>query len=283
MALRSEFEVHCTSKTHPSTSPKSMKLDVADSEATLRLVAEIAPDVIINTAALTDVDYCELHKEEAERVNVGGARNLAEAARTNGSRFIHLSTDSVFDGTRGHYSESDIPNPINTYSKTKLESERIVSQLSNFAIARPSVVYGWHTVNPNTTGTKRLNFAMFVLDKLNNDERVKAVTDQYSSPTLADNLAEALLILGRITENGIFHTAGKSCLNRYEFAIAICRIFGYPPELVQPVLSNEFVQVAKRPKNCCLQVGKAEKALGLRFLSAQEGITQMKQEHSYGT
>lgn len=244
------------------------------------MVTEIDPDVIINTAALTDVDYCEIHRDEAERVNVGGARNLMEAARINGCRLVHLSTDSVFDGIRGHYSESDIPNPINEYSKTKLQSEKIVSQLSNYAIARPSVVYGWHAEAANASGSKRRNFAMFVLDKLGNNERVRAVTDQYSSPTLADNLARALLILGRVSESGVFHTAGRACLNRYEFAVTICRIFGYPTELVQPVLSSEFRQVAERPKNCCLQVSKAEKVLGLRFLTAVEGITQMKLEHA---
>ena len=121
-----------------------------------------------------------------------------------------------------------------------------------------------------------MNFAMFVLDRLKNNQSVRAIRDQYNSPTFADNLAEALLILARINENGIFHTAGRSCLSRYEFALSLARTFSYATELIQPVFTSEFDQVAARPKNCCLQVEKAERTLGMRFLSVDEGVRQMK-------
>jgi len=244
------------------------------------LVRQIDPQVIINAAALTNVDYCELHKDEADRVNVRGASNLAEAAMRYGIRLVQISTDSVFDGTRGHYLESDTPNPINKYSATKLESEKVVSQLSSYAIARPSVVYGWHpqVANELSSSTKAMNFAMFVLDKLKRGERVKAVTDQYSSPTLADRLADALLRLAKMPGTGIFHTAGRSCLSRFEFALIIANVFGYPAELVQPVLTTELKLVAERPKNCCLRVEKAERILGITFLTAREGIMEMKKQ-----
>ncbi len=125
-----------------------------------------------------------------------------------------------------------------------------------------------------------MNFAMFVLDKLRRNEMVRAVSDQYSSPTFADNLAEALLRLARHNDNGIFHTAGRSCLSRYEFAVKLAGLFGYPTELVQPVFSSEFKQLAKRPKNACLSVEKAEKRLGMTFLTAEEGIREMKKQES---
>jgi len=127
-----------------------------------------------------------------------------------------------------------------------------------------------------------MNFAMFVLQKLNKNEIVSAITDQYSSPTLADNLADALLRLARARENGIFHTAGRSCLSRYEFAILLCRFFGHRSGLVQPVSSSEFKQVAERPRNSCLQVEKAEKTLGVRFLTAAEGIAEMRRQSQRG-
>ena len=275
-----EFETHNTHNTMPSLLPNSTKLDITDLEATLALVAKIRPCAIINVAALTNVDYCETHKEEANRVNVGGPKNLAEAAQQNRSRLVHVSTDSVFDGTRGRYTEDDTPNPINYYSKTKLESETVVAQLSSYAIARPSVVYGWHVrVGGTLSGsTKAMNFAMFVLDKLGKNELVRAIRDQCNSPTLADNLAHALLRLARVTENGIFHTAGRSCLSRYEFALMLAHIFGHPTNLVQPVSTDEFDQVAQRPRNCCLRVQKAEKTLQMKFLTAQEGLTEMKRQ-----
>jgi dTDP-4-dehydrorhamnose reductase len=280
MATSHGFQAYNTYNQSRSPFPSSERLDVTDHEATMRLVRKVQPKVIINTAALTNVDYCESHQEDAERVNVGGARNLVEAARQNESRLIQVSTDSVFDGSYGHYDEFDTPHPINYYAITKLEAERAVSQLSNHAIARPSVVYGWHSrVNEAHSGsTKQMNFGMFVLDRLKKNETVKAVRDQYSCPTLADNLAEALLRLAKSLERGIFHTAGRSCLSRYEFATKLSQTFGYPHSLVQPVFSSEFPQQARRPRNSCLRVEKAEKILGMLFLTAEEGIREMKKQ-----
>ena len=280
MAASYGFQPYITQNTRKSTFPNSARLDVTDHDATLRLVREVQPKVIVNTAAVTNVDYCETHMEEAENVNVGGTRNLAEAAQKTDGRLIQISTDSVFDGTLGHYTEFDAPHPLNYYAMTKLEAEKVVSQLSNYAIARPSVVHGWHSqiIGEPSSSTKPMNFAMFVLDKLKKNETVRAIRDQYSSPTLAENLSEALLRLAKSPENGIFHTAGRSCLSRYEFAMKLTQVFGYPTKLVQPVFTNEFPQQAERPKNCCLRVEKAEKALGMRFLTAEEGIREMKRQ-----
>jgi dTDP-4-dehydrorhamnose reductase len=280
VAINHGYQAYNTQNKRQSSLPNSEQLDVTDNEATLRLVRKVQPNVIINTAALTNVDYCESNQREAERVNVGGARNLAEAARQNESRLIQISTDSVFDGTYGHYDEFDTPRPINYYATTKLEAERVVSHLSNYAIARPSVVYGWHpqVTEVRSDSTKQMNFGMFVLDKLEKKENVKTIRDQYSSPTFADNLADALLRLARSPQNGIFHTAGRSCLSRYEFASKLSQLFGYPASLVQPVFSSEFPQVARRPRNSCLRVEKAERALGMRFLTAEEGIREMKKQ-----
>jgi dTDP-4-dehydrorhamnose reductase len=274
------FEAFNTQHTRDSHFPHSTRLDITDREATLRLVKDIQPKVVVNTAALTNVDYCETHREEAENVNVRGAKNLAEAVQQTSSRLIQISTDSVFDGSSGHYTELDTTKPLNFYSKTKLDAEGIVAHLPNHAIARPSVVYGWHLqLRGEASGpTKAMNFAMFILDKLKNNETVRAIRDQYSCPTYADNLAEALLRLANSQENGIFHTVGRSCLSRYEFAVRIAQIFGYPNDLIRPVFSSELVQVAQRPKNCCLRIDKAERTLGIRFLTAEEGIREMKKQ-----
>ena len=282
MAASHSFEAHNTQNERNSPFANSQRLDVTNREATLHLVRQVQPRVIINTAALTNVDYCETHQDEAEKVNVGGAKNLADAARETRSRFIQLSTDSVFDGTIGHYDESDTPHPLNYYSTTKLEAEVVVSQLPNYAIARPSVVYGRHSqVSEIRSGsTKQMNFGMFVLDRLKKNETVKAVRDQYNCPTFADNLADALLRLARSPENGIYHTVGRSCMSRYEFAAKLTQIFGYPAKMVRPVFSSEFPQQANRPRNCCLRVEKAERTLGMRFLTADEGIREMKNQEA---
>ncbi len=281
LSAKHGFEAYNTMNRRRTSLPQVKQLDITDRDATLRLVKEIRPNVIVNAAAITNVDYCETHRDEARKVNLDGVINLAEAASENNTRLVQISTDYVFDGTIGHYTEDDTPRPIDYYAQTKLDSETIVSKLSSYVIARPSVIYGWNP--PETSGTasdsvKPMNFAMFVVDKLKKNETVRAVRDQYSSPTFADNLAEALLRLARHQSNGIFHTAGRSCLSRYEFAVKLAGLFGYSTRLVQPVFSSEFTQVAVRPKNSCLLVEKAEKTIGMSFFTADEGIMEMRKQ-----
>jgi len=275
------FEAYNTHNARTSPLPNSVQLNIADRDETLSLVKKVRPEAIVNTAALHNVDYCENHHEEATKVNVEGVRNLVDAARETDSRLIHLSTDYVFDGNSGHYSELDSPHPLHFYAETKLEAEKVAADLPSYAVARPSVIYGWNPLEaggvPSSSG-KTINFAMFVLDKLKKNEAVKAVRDQYSSPTFADNLAEALLRLATHSENGVFHMAGKSCISRYEFAVKLAEIFAYPTRLVEPVYTSDFKQLARRPKNSCLRVEKAEQTLQIRFLTAEEGIREMKRQ-----
>jgi dTDP-4-dehydrorhamnose reductase len=282
LAAKRGFDPHNTQHSRKSASSGYAELDITDREATLTLVGKVQPRAIINTAAVTNVDYCESHREEAQGVNVEGVKNLAEAARENRSRLIQVSTDYVFDGKVGHYEEADTPNPIQYYGKTKLEAEKIVSNLPSFAIARPSVIFGWTPVHQagESGSSKPMNFAMFVLDRLKRHENVKAIRDQYASPTFVDNLAEALLGLAKTREIGIFHTAGRSCLSRYEFAIKLAEAFGYPKGQIEPVYASEFKQVAQRPRNSCLRVEKTEKLLGMSLLPAAEGIKEMKRQES---
>ena len=260
----------------------ALKLDKCDRKAVFELLEKINPDVVIDTAALHNVDYCETHPEEAWKVNVEGTRNVAEACKKVGAKVIFISTDYVFDGTKGYYTEEDAPNPLSYYAKTKLEAEKIIQSLDvNYIIARPSVIYGW---NPNevsglkSSSGKSVNFVVWALQKLEKGEEIKAVTDQYSSPTLADNLAEALLVMASSEKQGIYHTAGKDCLNRYEFTLKIAKVFGLDKSLIKPVTSEIFKQVAKRPKKCCLDVSKAEKDFGIRFLTVEEGLKLMKNQ-----
>jgi dTDP-4-dehydrorhamnose reductase len=121
-----------------------------------------------------------------------------------------------------------------------------------------------------------VNFVIWALTKLRKREEIKAVTDQYSSPTFADALAETLLCMASSTNHGIYHTAGKSCVNRYDFTLEIAKTFGFSNALIKPATSDVFKQVAERPKQCCLSVSKAEQTFGKKSLSVEEGLTLMK-------
>jgi dTDP-4-dehydrorhamnose reductase len=259
-----------------------IKLDKCQRTATLEIINRIKPEIVIDTAALHNVDYCEAHREEAWKANFEGTKNVADGCKQVDARMIFLSTDYVFDGKKGCYSEDDLPSPLNYYGKTKLETEKLLDNMGiSFAIARTSVIYGW---NPNevaglkSSSGKSVNFVIWALGKLRAREEVKTVTDQYSSPTLADNLAEVLLIMASSTKNGVFHTAGKSCLHRYDFTLKIAEIFDFNSALIKPVTSDMFKQMAERPLRCCLDVSKTEKAFDAKFLTAEEGLSMMKSQ-----
>jgi dTDP-4-dehydrorhamnose reductase len=259
-----------------------LKLDKCDRSATLTLVKKIKPDAVIDTAALHNVDYCETHREEAWKVNVEGTRNIADACKETDAKMIFVSTDYVFDGKKGFYNEKDAPNPLHYYAKTKLEGEKAVRKAGiDYAIARPSVIYGWNTselAGLRSSSGKPTNFVIWTINKLNGKEEIRIVTDQYSSPTLADNLAEALLALSRTKRQGTYHMAGKTCINRFDFAKKIAEIFELDESLIKPVTSDVFKQVAERPKRCCLDVSKAERELEVKFLTVEEGLTKMKKQ-----
>jgi len=284
LAVQQHAETFATYNFRPVTLEgcSSVKLDKCNRDDALASVKKIKPDVVIDTAALHNVDYCETHRSEAWKVNVEGTRNVADACKEVGAKIIYVSTDYVFDGKKGFYTEQDAPNPINYYAKTKLEAEKAVKESSvDYVIARPSVIYGW---NPSelaglqSSSGKSVNFVIWAISKLRKGEEISIVTDQYSSPTLADNLAEVLLAFSKSDKLGVYHTAGKSCINRFEFAKKISEVFEFDGGLLKPVTSDLFKQIAERPKRCCLDVSKAERDLGGKFLTVEEGLKRMREK-----
>jgi dTDP-4-dehydrorhamnose reductase len=259
---------------------KPVQLDKCDRKATFALVLEITPDLVIDTAALHDVNYCETHRDAAWRVNVEGTRNVAEACHAVGAKMIFTSTDYVFDGVHGSYREEDPPMPINYYGRTKLEAERIVTSAGiDYIVARPSVIYGWNPGEAHgvkSSSGKSMNFALWALGKLRRGEALRIVADQYSSPTLADSLAEVLLTAGASDASGLYHIAGKGCIDRYTFTKALAKTFEVDATRITPVTSDAFPQVAKRPMRCCLDVGKAEREFQVTLLSPTEGLQRMR-------
>ncbi|MHA1377690.1 MAG: dTDP-4-dehydrorhamnose reductase [Candidatus Helarchaeota archaeon] len=247
------------------------QLDITKKIDVLNLIKKISPDVVILTAALTAVDYCEDHQKEAWRINVEGPRNVALACKKTNSKMIYISTDFIFDGKKGNYSEVDAPNPISYYGVTKLEGEKAISELSiEYAIARTSVLFGWNT------SEQRTNFVTWIINKLKNNEPIKIVTTQINTPTLADNLAEALLMIVKKNKYDIFHICGKECLNRYEFALKVADVFNLNKALITPV--ENFKQLAKRPKLGCLNTNKASNVLKIKLLTVTEALSLMKKQ-----
>jgi len=248
----------------------SVKMDITNGAEVFQVVIKMKPDVVMHVAAETRVDLCEKNRPEAWKVNAEGAKNVALACDKINARLIHVSTDYVFDGEKGVYVESDEPNPVNYYGWTKLKGEEFVREnCQDYVIARTSVLFGWHSW--------KTNFALWVLESLRRREPITVADDHYNSPTLADNLAEALLETATKDLSGVFHTAGSERINRYEFAVKIAKNFELDATMIRPVKMSELkMWMAKRPRDSSLCINKAQKQLKTKFLNTQESLKIMK-------
>lgn len=247
------------------------RVDISDLEAIRRLTEQFGPEVILQPAALTDVNYCESHPDECWRINVDGTRSIAEAASRLGARHVFFSTEYVFDGTAGPYSEEDPPNPVSVYGRHKLAAEDAIRQVTNnHLIIRTTAVYGWERQGNN--------FVVRLLRGVREGKRVAVPTDQITSPTYAPNLAQAVRELVESDACGIYNVAGPDIVDRYSFAVATARIFGFPIDLIKPVVTTELNQAARRPLRAGLKVDKAQRKLSTSLQGVEAGLTAMREE-----
>ncbi len=249
------------------------RLDITDRRALEGLVLSLRPAAVFHTAAITNVDRCEVEPSLAMRVNAVATGHVAVACAKAGAFLCYVSTDFVFDGQRGMYRESDRPSPLSVYGRSKLTGERDVECLGlrwPWVIARSSVLYG--------SFRRRYNFATWIIDELRSGREVRVVTDQFASPTLADDLADALLRLWEGGARGLYHVAGGERLSRYDFAATVCEVFGLDSSLVKPTTTRELAQRAPRPPDSSLDVSKVEAFLGRRMLGAREGLERMREQ-----
>jgi len=252
----------------------SVKMDITNCDEVFQVAVKMKPDAVMHVAAETGVDHCEIHKEDAWKVNAEGTKNVAVVCGKINAKLIYVSTDYVFDGEKGVYIESDKPNPVNYYGWTKLQGEEFVREnCQDYVIARASVLYGWHSW--------KTNFALWVMTSLRRGEPITVVDDHYNSPTFANNLAEALLEMVKTDLSGTFHTAGSERINRYEFAVKIAKNFDLDANMIRPVKMSELkMWIAKRPRDSSLCIRKAQKQLKTKFLNIQESLKIMKMNQS---
>lgn len=250
--------------------------DIMNRDRMYKIISDCSPDCVIHTAALTNVDECEKEKNRAWDINVTGTYNIVKVCRSLNCKLIHLSTDYVFDGKSGPYSETNATNPISVYGRTKLESERIVKkELKDYIIARTMVLYGYF---PGV----RQNFATWLIQKLSSGQQIKIVTDQYGTPTLADDIAIALLLMFKKNVRGIFNAAGSESGSRYKFAEAVIDVFNLDRSLLSPITTRELFQDALRPLNSGLKIDKITSETGAVFSSFRKGLMQIKEQMKRG-
>jgi dTDP-4-dehydrorhamnose reductase len=233
-----------------------VEIELLRPEGLRALIASTGAGAVIHCAALTDVDGCEAEPAAAWTVNVRGVEAAAVGCREAGARLVALSTDYVFDGERGPYSEDDAPNPRSVYARTKRAGEEAALLLApDCAVARVAVVYSGR---PDAKKT----FATFATEQLLAGKEVRAFHDQVISPTLADNAAEMIIGLWRSGQRGTWHCAGASIVSRVEFCRALARKLGADEELVRPVAMSALKLPAARPAHCGLDVTRIRRLLG---------------------
>lgn len=244
-----------------------IRMDLSEPGAISNLITDYSPDIIYNCAAFTDVDGCEINRESAFELNVGLVEELASA---HSGRIVHFSSDYVFNGNNGPYSEDDKTDPLGYYGLTKLESEKVILKSgSDHLIVRTNVLFG---VGIHV----KLNFIMWLIKTLGREVTIKIVTDQYNNPIHADNLAEAAIEAEEAGIKGILHIAGGSYLSRYEIAVKTAEHFGFDKDLIQPVKTAQLGQTAPRPMRGGLKIDLARKLLKCRLLDFDEALGLIK-------
>jgi dTDP-4-dehydrorhamnose reductase len=280
---KNDYTVYGTFNKRTPNSEKisNIELDLNDSENLKKIICEIQPEIIVNTTALHNVDYCEDNKKESFFINSTVLEKIIEYSKPFESKFVHISTDYVFDGNSSTpYKETDVAKPVSVYGQSKLQGENIV--LSNLhTVVRPSVVYGWTSLELEGTVSssgKPINFAMWLLYKLYKKEPLKIITDQITTATLADSLATSILKIISSEKSGLYHITGQSCESRYDFSLKLAETFGYDTNQISPTDSSQFKQKAKRPSYSCLDCTKAITDFGLDLLTTENALKLMKSQ-----
>ena len=242
-------------------------LDITDLEQIKSTLANFNPNVIINLAAFTDVDACELDPDKAYLLNTKSVEMLLN--NYNG-QFIQISSDYVFDGNNGPYSENDNTNPLSVYGKTKLEAEKILQKNGKYwCILRTNVLFDYYN------GTKA-SFIKWVIDSLKLNKSVNVVDDQWNNPTWTHNLAEIIELVINKNVEGIYNYGGVDYLNRFEFAQIIADIFHLDKSLILPITSNSLNQAAPRPLKGGLKTDKIEQEFDIKCINLKTSLSMIK-------
>lgn len=237
------------------------------------------PTTVIHTAAMTNVDACELDHAACRLQNVTATEHLVKASKRHQSHFIFLSTDFIFDGANGPYKEEDLPSPLSIYGHSKLDGEKLVmeSGLDHWAIARTIIVYGV------AEGLSRSNVVLWAKGALEKGQPITVVDDQWRMPTLAEDLADGCIRIAKRKATGIFHLSGPDGMSILELVYRVGRFFGLDTSVVSPIKSDSLGQPAQRPPRTGFVLDKARKGLGYAPNGFEEGLVILRDQLAAGT
>lgn len=247
-----------------------VQMDLTNFESITKVIENVKPDVIIHLAAMTDVDLCETQKDLALQINAKSTEIISKISAKQGSFLVYVSTDYVFDGKQGMKKETDIPNPINHYGRSKLEGENALQDMaSSWCIARTSTPFGLHT---------KKSFPLWVAENLQDKKEISVITDQFTSPTYVPNLSKMIIEIATRQIAGIIHLAGSTRISRYEMAGLVAAKMGLDKNLLKPISIDNMNWKAKRPQDSSLDVSKATAILDEKPISIEQGLDRFIQE-----
>ena len=248
------------------------KVDIRNIDSIEKCVLRLKPDTIINCAANVDLDFLEKNEKEAIAINAIGAKNLALVTKQNDIRLIHISTDGVFDGKKGNYSEEDVPKPINVYGKSKLMGEELIKENSNNYVIIRTNFYGY-----NEQGKHLLNW---VLTTLKQKKQMIGFNDILFTPLEISNLCMMIKEISIKNIHGIIHLASDKTISKYQFANEVAKIFQLDKNLVKKGSIEDSQLIAKRPKNTSLSNKKAKKLVSEHIIPLNESLIKIRNSFS---
>lgn len=248
-------------------------LDITNQPEVDDVISKTKPEVVIHTAAMTQVDQCETEKEKCWLSNVTAVEHVVHACEKNNARLVHVSTDFIFDGTHGPLDEKETPNPLSYYGESKLAGELAVQKSkTNGAILRTVLVYGV------TKDMSRSNIVLWVKKSLEEGKSINVVNDQWRTPTLAEDLAQGCFLAAKKKAKGIYNVSGFEMMTPYDIAIATADFFKLDKSLIKQTDSTKFTQPAKRPPKTGFIIDKAKRELGYQPHSFVEGLSILREQ-----
>lgn len=271
-----DVELVATARNYLSVTLKRgvfQKLDIENKEEIVHAFFEHKPEVVINTAAMTQVDDCETQKEKCWSANVTSVELLTEACQWYNTHLVHVSTDFIFDGSHGPLDETEKPAPVNYYGESKLAAEEVMKGSTiDWSILRTVLVYG---ITPDMS---RSNIVLWVKNSLEQGKKINVVNDQWRTPTLAEDLAMGCYLAAKRKARGIYNISGKDFLSPYDIAMQTAQFFKLDASLIQATDSTQFKQAARRPLTTGFIIDKARKELGYEPHSFEEGLAVLQQQ-----
>jgi dTDP-4-dehydrorhamnose reductase len=274
---KGQYEVLATSQGENRITEKSgyqyKSLDITNAAEINAVFDNFKPDIVINTAAMTNVDVCEVEKVKCRQLNVEAVMHLVNASRKHNSHFIHLSTDFVFDGKDGPYKETDEPKPLSYYGQSKFDSERLLEESDiKWSNVRTIIVYGV------AEAMSRTNIVLWAKQALEKGDPLSIVNDQFRSPTLAEDLAEGCLLIADQGKEGTYHISGKDQMSIVELVKRVAAYFKLDATEINEVSSNTLNQAAKRPPKTGFKLDKAIAELNYQPHTFEEGLQIIEEQ-----